>query len=68
MEKFLNLLKNSLKNVMTYTVRNMKLFTTIMVITWMVFQIVEVVTGIGDGASVFQILIMSMLLDIYLES
>ena len=70
MKKILNGLKNLAKDLITTVTKktNMKIFTTFVVITWMVISLIETITGLGDGASVFQIIVLGMLLDIYLEN
>jgi hypothetical protein len=68
MQKFFLKLKKVLSTTITFTVDRMKLITTLIALTWMVAQVIEAITGIGRPATVFEILTVSMLLNIYLES
>ena len=68
MQKLFSKLKKGLSTTITFTVDRMKLITTLIVLTWMVVQIIEAITGLGRPATIFEILTVSMLLNIYLES
>lgn len=68
MNAFLSKLKKGLSTTITFNTSRMKLITTLIVLTWMVTQVIEAITGLGRPATIFEILTVSMLLNIYLES